>query len=142
MPVTHYATPGVYVEELSTLPPSITEIGTAIPAFIGYTVAHATAGVVEVDEVNSLREFESRFGQAPVAEWKVRYDFVDNADTFTILESGSGGKTAAVPVERFSQPKFLLWYAVDHYFRNGGSRCYILSIGQATTSPVKEAFLQ
>jgi phage tail sheath protein FI len=137
-----YATPGVYVEEISTLPPSISEIGTAIPAFIGYTVTHATPGMVEVAEVNSLREFEARFGQAPVAEWKVRYEFVNNEDVFTILESATSGKASATPVERFSMPKYLLWYAVDHYFRNGGSRCYILSIGKASGSLAKDAFLQ
>ena len=30
-----YRTPGVYVEEISTLPPSVAEVSTAIPAFIG-----------------------------------------------------------------------------------------------------------
>ena len=32
-----YKTPGVYVEEITTLPPSVAEVETAIPAFIGYT---------------------------------------------------------------------------------------------------------
>ena len=32
-----YKTPGVYVEEISTLPPSVAEVSTAIPAFIGCT---------------------------------------------------------------------------------------------------------
>ena len=32
-----YKTPGVYIEEISTLPPSVAEVSTAIPAFIGYT---------------------------------------------------------------------------------------------------------
>ena len=31
------ATPGVYINEISTLPPSIAQVSTAIPAFIGYT---------------------------------------------------------------------------------------------------------
>ena len=35
--VAPYNTPGVYVEEISTLPPSVAEISTAIPAFLGYT---------------------------------------------------------------------------------------------------------
>ena len=34
-----YKTPGVYIEESSTLPPSVAEVATAIPAFIGYTAA-------------------------------------------------------------------------------------------------------
>ncbi len=32
-----YKTPGVYIEEISVLPPSIEQVATAIPVFIGYT---------------------------------------------------------------------------------------------------------
>ena len=32
-----YKTPGVYVEEIATLPPSVADVATAIPAFLGYT---------------------------------------------------------------------------------------------------------
>ncbi len=32
-----YKSPGVYVEEISVFPPSVAEVETAIPAFIGYT---------------------------------------------------------------------------------------------------------
>ena len=33
----NYKTPGVYVEEISTLPPSVGQVPTAVPAFVGYT---------------------------------------------------------------------------------------------------------
>ena len=33
----NYKTPGVYIEQISTLPASIAGVETAIPAFIGYT---------------------------------------------------------------------------------------------------------
>ena len=32
-----YKTPGVYVEEITKLPPSVAEVDTAVPAFVGYT---------------------------------------------------------------------------------------------------------
>ena len=32
-----YKTPDVYVEEIPVFPPSVAEVGTAIPAFVGYT---------------------------------------------------------------------------------------------------------
>ena len=32
-----YQTPGIYVEEVSTLPPSVAAVSTAIPAFLGFT---------------------------------------------------------------------------------------------------------
>ncbi|WP_208350547.1 phage tail sheath C-terminal domain-containing protein [Aetokthonos hydrillicola] len=40
-----YKTPGVYIEEISKFPPSIAEVATAIPAFIGYTQKAIFQGV-------------------------------------------------------------------------------------------------
>ncbi len=34
---TTYKTPGVYIEEIVKFPPSVAQVETAIPAFIGYT---------------------------------------------------------------------------------------------------------
>lgn len=133
MSPTSYATPGVYVEEISTLPPSIAEIGTAIPAFIGTTANHDASKGVVVHEISSLRDFEDRCGCAPGAQWKVSYSPTE--ESFTIIDPK--GK----PVERFSEPEWLLWYAIDHYFRNGGSRCYIVSVGVAKPDASLEANL-
>ena len=33
----NYKTPGVYIEEVVKFPPSVAQVATAIPAFIGYT---------------------------------------------------------------------------------------------------------
>jgi phage tail sheath protein FI len=142
MPFSTYATPGVYVEEINTLPPSITDIATAIPAFIGYTEKHLAAGDVEVDEISSLRDFEERFGRVPVAKWKVRHEVINNEDVFTLLESDGTNANGGKPVERFSQPKYLLWYAINHYYRNGGGRCYVVSVGKTTEEPFKDSFIQ
>ena len=35
--MTTYKTPGVYIEEIVKFPPSVAQVETAIPAFIGYT---------------------------------------------------------------------------------------------------------
>jgi len=123
MSPTSYATPGVYVEEISTLPPSVAEIGTAIPAFIGTTANHDASKKVVVYEISSLREYEDMCGCALTTKWKVSYD--STQDVFTILDQKNK------PVDRFSEPECLLEYAIDHYFRNGGSRCYIVSVGVA-----------
>ena len=37
MAVLKLSTPGVYVQEIPSLPPSVAEVETAIPAFVGYT---------------------------------------------------------------------------------------------------------
>ena len=61
MPV--YKTPGVYVEEISTLPPSVAEVATAVPAFVGYTEI-GPAVIVRVDEDDiGLRGSEERLAK-------------------------------------------------------------------------------
>src|SRR5450755_668847 len=52
-----YKTPGVYVEEISTLPPSVAEVSTAVPAFFGYTQTGPAVG-----QVSTMLEFEALFG--------------------------------------------------------------------------------
>jgi hypothetical protein len=126
-----YQTPGVYVEEISTLPPSVAEIGTAIPAFLGTTTTGYNSLMPVVQEINSLREFEERFGRAPATQWKVSFN--KEKGSYTIVDQTGN------PVDRFSEPACLLWYAIDHYFRNGGSRCYVVSVGPANPDSPPEA---
>ncbi len=44
MPST-YKTPGVYIEEISKFPPSVAQVETAIPAFVGYTEKAVVRGI-------------------------------------------------------------------------------------------------
>ena len=127
-----YATPGIYVEEISTLPPSVAETATAIPAFIGYTAKHPDAAdAVVVSEIRSLRDFEDVCGQGPTTKWSVAIK-TGTAQDYTYTVSPPTGTTSAPGNQPgFSEPKFLLWYAIDHYFRNGGGRCYVVSVGKA-----------
>lgn len=126
-----YTAPGVYVEEISTLPPSVAEVATAVPAFIGYTCKHAGNGV-EVAQVRTLREYEERFGQATPTAFKVE-----------ITKDGTGNDViakindSAVVRDVSTMPRHLLWYAIDLYFRNGGGRCYIVSIGNEADAAAK-----
>ena len=56
-----YKTPGVYVEEISTMPPSVAEVETAIPVFIGFT----EKGILNTPKrIASLKEYEDFFGGA------------------------------------------------------------------------------
>ena len=137
MAPTTYATPGIYVEEISTLPPSVAEIATAIPAFIGYTETH-TGELPIIKVIRSLRDYEESFGQAPSAPWKIIVKEAE-AEQFSYEIQDSSGQI--VPI--FSKPKFLLWYAIDHYFRNGGGRCFVVSIGSAGSGSefAKDKFL-
>ena len=64
-----YRTPDVYVEEISVFPPSVAEVETAIPAFVGYT--QRANELTQNDLINkpkrikSLLEFESYYGVGP-----------------------------------------------------------------------------
>src|SRR3954467_505499 len=64
-----YQTPGVYVEEIPSLPPSVAEVSTAIPAFIGCTERAASG--VPVARINTLLEYEQLFGGPPVQSFKI-----------------------------------------------------------------------
>ena len=60
-----YKTPGVYTEEISKFPPSVAEVATAVPAFIGYTEKAERFGqnLTNVPtRVKSLLEYQEIFG--------------------------------------------------------------------------------
>ena len=54
-------TPGVKIVEKSLLPPSIVQVSTAIPVFLGYT-KNGTAG--QAFRISSFKEYEDNFGEA------------------------------------------------------------------------------
>ena len=114
-----YKTPGVYVEEISTLPPSVAEVATAIPAFVG-TTARGKVGEVEVAEISTLLEYELRFGKPQPTEFKTDDD---------------GNIEPVDPV-----PETLLWYAMNLYFKNGGGRCYVVSVDEHKATLDKARF--
>jgi phage tail sheath protein FI len=116
-----YKTPGVYVEEISTFPPSVAEVATAIPAFIGYTEKGAAA-TVKVAQINTLLEYEQAFGKPKPTAFST---------------------TAAGVVKPLTSnlPETPLWYAINLYFQNGGGRCYVVSVDNHTTAPVADRYL-
>ncbi|MEN9866775.1 MAG: hypothetical protein RL748_2365 [Pseudomonadota bacterium] len=127
-----YRTPGVYVEEISTLPPSVAEVSTAIPAFIGYTSIGPTPDgsgkvIPVVNRINTLMDFEAIYGAA-------------NPAAFAVTTSNNGSDIASITrnVPAFD---FLLYYSLALYFKNGGGSCYIVSIGNYGVTPSKDHFV-
>ena len=131
--MTTYRTPGVYVEEISTLPPSIAEVATAVPAFIGYTeTVPAGSADPAVLRVATMLEFETGFGGAQ----PVRFTVTQPVDK-------EGNPTDSPEVQPASSgPGFSLYYALAHYFRNGGGPCYVVSVGDYGATPGKARFLE
>ncbi|MFN8459685.1 MAG: hypothetical protein U0401_34405 [Anaerolineae bacterium] len=122
-----YKTPGVYVEEISTLPPSVAEVSTAIPAFIGYTAAGK-----KVARINTMLEYETIFGQAK-----------PSAFTATTRLNPANGLTELVSIQRDTTAgatNFLMYYSLSLYFKNGGGSCYVISIGDYNATPAKADF--
>jgi uncharacterized protein len=111
-----YKTPGVYVQEVSLFPPSVAEVATAIPAFIGYT----EFAKVEKDDdlkliptkIKSLLEYETYFGAGynPAA-----YNVFVATPTPTV-------DTVA------PDARFYLYDSLRLFFDNGGGECYIVSV--------------
>lgn len=121
-----YKTPGVYVKEISTFPPSVAQVETAIPAFIGYTEiatdengnAIADDNAPYIDRIKSYPEYIERFGNAPGAPFAVTIDASD-----VIATVADPGLT------------FRMNYALEMYFANGGGPCYICSVKRYGNTP-------
>lgn len=114
-----YRTPDVYVEEISVFPPSVAEVESAIPVFIGYT-QKAAAGALSLDlkptPIRSYTQFEQYFG-GPRAE-TINVDVTRTGDEITAL-------TVAPPALVHT-----LAYAMKIFFDNGGGKCFVVAVGR------------
>lgn len=113
-----YSTPGVYVEEIPNLAPSVAPVATAIPVFIGYT---EKGSLLTPTRIDTMLDYVSLFGHA-------------NPSAFEIKADNSVSKTDE------DTNKFLMYYGLSLYFQNGGGSCYIVSVGDYTSTPAKEDF--
>ncbi|MBI3509757.1 MAG: phage tail sheath family protein [Bacteroidetes bacterium] len=115
---TTFNTPGVYIQEISTLPPSIAPVSTAIPAFIGYTAAGTANSPVRI---TSMIEYVANFGGPYLETFDIT--IVDTPATVPI--------TSRVISSAFNGgPKsFNLFQSMQLYFGNGGGPCYVVSSG-------------
>lgn len=125
---TSFKTPGVYVEEISTFPPSVAQVETAIPAFIGYTekafiggTDYHSEGIIKPIKISSLPDFEFLFGKGP-----------DPTDIIIDLKSDNSVKSATVNSIN------LLYDSIRMFYINGGGDCYVVSVGDfnATTAGI------
>jgi uncharacterized protein len=107
-----YKTPGVYVEEISLLPPSVAQVETAIPAFIGYT----EKGPVEPKKITSMLEYTEHFGGPHHQTFQITLD--DEAPFLPESVAISGAESP-----------YLMHSALQMFFANGGGQCYIVSVG-------------
>ena len=118
-----YKTPGVYIEEIPKLPPSIASVETAIPAFTGYTekAQWKEAGdlLYKPWRIDSLLQYEQFFG------------FPDpEKESLSVTFSTSGARVEVNgKVDETLRSKFLMYYSLQMFFDNGGGPCWITSVG-------------
>lgn len=121
-----YKTPGVYIEEIPHLPPSIASVETAIPAFIGYT---EKAQWKEKDDlknkpwrIESLLQYEQFFG----------YPDPEKESLTVVFDTTAGKNEVNGKVDETKRSKFLMYYSLQLFFGNGGGACWITSVGNYT----------
>jgi len=118
---TVYKTPGVYIEEIPKFPPSIAQVETAIPAFIGYT--EKADKIIPGDLLNvpirigSLIEFEALFGAG--ASPTINEVIIDETNNFISANISNS---------------FYLYDSLRLFYSNGGGDCYIVSVATYATA--------
>ncbi len=119
--------PGVYIQEIPNLPPSIVSVPTAIPAFIGYTefAKEYVAGDLngKPTMIDNIMEYQQLFGSA----------YPDPGLSVSFTPDSSGNNIALASVDDSKRSKFLLFYGLQLFFNNGGGQCYIVSVGNYPT---------
>lgn len=141
-------TPGVYVNEIPIFPPSVAQVETAIPAFIGFTQKAENEYGEALDTVtpiriSSLKEYETYFGKSDDEKGiKVNVSRSTQQENYQTLVKDVGGvktlliDSAEMEIEKvvaiITNPSTtILYYSLRLYFDNGGGPCYIVAVNPA-----------
>ncbi|HEY7809692.1 MAG TPA: phage tail sheath C-terminal domain-containing protein [Allosphingosinicella sp.] len=127
MAVIQPKTPGVYINEPSSFPPSIVGVETAVPAFVGYTEMAIQGSKVVANtpiRVSSMAEYEKVFG----GSFSETYALSKSPPTKTENDLGQIqiGNTQYHLVEE-GTARFYLYDCMRHFYANGGGDCYVVS---------------
>ena len=121
----NFNTPGVYVREVATFPPSVAQVETAIPAFIGYTELITFEGETLQNKpvrIASLSQYQEIYGGSyPVP--------------ITALTLDSDGKITGGLADLNTLLRFRLFQSLQLYFANGGGPCYIVAVNNYFSAP-------
>lgn len=113
-------TPGVYIDEVSLLPPSVAQADTAVPACVGPTRMHLKDGKTVLNippRVESIAEFRTWFGSGPERN-------------LTVVPAPLNGVQSVT-----ANAAFYLYDSLLMYFGNGDEKCYVVSTGPYTAGP-------
>ncbi len=125
----NYSVPGVYVQEISTLPRSVAGVATAIPAFVGYTEkaldekgSSFPNSEIVVQRIDTFLEYEQFFGANPRF---ARFTLEAGSSRYEFKRKIADGSSDAPLLH-----SHLMYYALRMYFDNGGGSCYIVSVAR------------
>lgn len=131
-------TPGVYVTELTSFPPSVVGVQTAVPAFIGYTEYAEISGKPVYNKpikIGSLADYEEVFGGEfdPVYGLEPVTD-EDEIDAgyydFRVLDpTVDPAAYKYYNLVQQSDSRFNLYNSMRFFYDNGGGNCYVVSVG-------------
>ena len=127
---TQFKTPGVYINEPNSFPPSIVGVDTAVPAFIGYTQTAlkngGDVGMVPI-RITSMADYAQTFGgpfpeiyyltqgDIPPSDHDLGRVTLDGTNYYHLVEEGTA--------------RFYLYDCMRHFYANGGGECYVVSCG-------------
>lgn len=122
-----YKTPDVYIEEISVFPPSVAEVETCIPAFIGYTQKATKVSNGDLKNVptriSSMLDYHQYFGGAPSTT--VNKVVVDGNNNFISGETKNS---------------YFMYDSLRMFYANGGGDCYIVSVGSYNDTITKGTY--
>ncbi|NIJ20904.1 hypothetical protein FHS95_002596 [Sphingomonas naasensis] len=160
---TQYKTPGVYIQEPDSFPPSIVGVETAVPCFIGYTAQATDTDKRDLTlipkRVESMAEFVQFYGRGYSQQYYLAALDADPADEKD-ADKGDGGKDAAdkqdaakaaatspdlnwgnvsldgstsYALMQVGKTVFNLYNSMRLFYANGGGPCYVISCGAFET---------
>ncbi len=120
-----FKTPGVYIREISKFPPSVAQVETAIPGFIGFTEKAKKKKDndlhLEPTRITSLLEFFDYYG-GPDKQDGIEVTLEDNTSIPTDV-------LATAELDDAARSTNLLYHAMQSFLDNGCGPCYIISVG-------------
>lgn len=130
-----YFSPGVYIEEINTLPLSIPLIPTAIPVFLGRTEVPAADTELhrKPTRITSMIDYIDKFGTAPKQKFDVDINEIED-------DNGSIISTEIKLNAAVSEATHNMYYAMQMFYANGGGPCYVMSLGPNDSAVVNGDF--
>lgn len=134
---TSYKTPGVYINEVSTLPASVAQVPTAIPAFVGYTEfatdTDSSSLLNTPKRITSMVEYVQFFGGSAKATGTLGLDDLPKVT----LDEDNGFSVSEIEIAL----KYVMYQSMSLYFANGGGACYVVSVGGYDDYALADAFM-